>query len=283
VETTNDPAAIYDALSNAYHFFYTKSSKVPCWWLDGSGGQFQSGEHWCFGGEDSFYGVAAAGSNNEFMWAWVDPTSNNMQIKVVRSTNGGVNWSFVALPASYTTGTPGLHQVSNNTWILAYAARTNSAATVGQIAYRVTTNDGASWSNENILALNYHAESGVTVTGEGNDVRIGFSYAARTFTASLQIRIATVNTTLSGTALIQDSVSLSSKQVRTQPAFAVNDSKYFYARRTSTSTLTSSMSYSGTAWSSSEVDTGDGTNAGPALAGDDTAHNLYLFRIEENH
>jgi hypothetical protein len=213
------------------------------------------------------------------MFAWVDPT-NGMSIRVVRSTNSGVSWLSKDPQASPTTGTPGIHHVSGNTWVLVYSKWSTDDAITGRVIARVTTDDGSTWGSEILLTDSYRALYGVTVTGHSTDIRIGFAWAART-TGSSIYNIRTLKAHVSGSSLVYDGVITSGLVVRTQPQFTANDLWYVWTRRTTSSIFNTVLDFPGTSWGL-EGEIGVPTVAGPALAGDGAAANLYVFGVEEH-
>jgi|GEM_PF-1703800 len=233
VATTSDPSAVRDADRSI--FFYTTPTKKPAWIIGNyTASSFDSSQWWVYGGLRSAYGTAGAGWDNEYMMAWVDDTDSH-RVKVVYSSNGAQSFSWRNPPsASASHGTPALYKAGLNTWVLAYTKNdTSSHTTNGQIAVRVSTNDGVTWGNETILNSYYHAENGVTLSGNGlNDIRIGFSWShTPSQGASGNYYKRTIRAHISGDTMIYDGMIYESEGSRTQPAFAKNSARMLQAWR----------------------------------------------------
>jgi len=230
VTTSMDPTATRDP--DRTILYYTHQNKKPAF-IHGnnSGSSFDAAKWWIYGGERSVYGTAGHGYGNEYMMAWVDDFDNN-RIKVVFSSNGGVNYSW-RNPASdaRTYGTPAIHKVSNNKWILAYSLYDRAdMARNGKIVARVSSNDGVTWGPEIVLSNFYRAVSGVSIASNNeNEVRIGFAWDFRTTGANLLKR--TIRAHLSGDNLIYDGMIYESEATRTQPVFTKNSQRFLQAWR----------------------------------------------------
>ena len=175
VTTTLPPTAVRDTTRQV--FFYTSQDHHPTWIIGSNdGATFNTATWTTFGGLASVYGTAGHGYGDELMMAWVDHSTDQDTINVARSVDGGASYFWANPPVSRTIGTPAIHKLSDNTWILAYA-KLDDLANTGRIVARITTNDGASWSGEFEPNSFYRAENGVSITSSGpGEIRIGFSW-----------------------------------------------------------------------------------------------------------
>ena len=178
--TTMPFSAIRDR--NNFVVAYTNTDKKPCWIVgEKSGSSVDFGSTWiCFGGLRSYYGVDVDGKSGEYMMAYVDHDGDQMIIKVVRSTDTGKTWSYRNPPTSRTISTPAIVRVSSSTWLLTYAKLDlNNKYNNGRVVYRVSYNDGSTWSSERNVTSGLSGFTGegvsATATRSGNDVRIAFS------------------------------------------------------------------------------------------------------------
>lgn len=232
VATTIDPTAVRD--SNRSLFFYTTPSKKPAWIIGSlSPSSFDTSKWWVYGGLRSAYGNAGAGWGNEYMMAWVDDKDSH-KVKVVYSSNGGESFSYRNPPSTNSYGTPALHKLADNTWVLTYTKNhTSNKDENGKIAVRISTNDGSSWGEETILNSYYRAENGLSITSNGtSDVRIGFSWSRKSNQSSgINYLKRTIRAHLSGGSLIYDGMIYESEGTRTHPVFAKNSSRMLQAWR----------------------------------------------------
>lgn len=226
ISSSIDPTATRDPDRSI--LFYTSPTKKPSWIIGNKDGtSFDTGSWSTFGGLRSIYGVSGHGFDDEYMMAWVDHSSDDMNIKVVRSTNGGSSWSWRNPPSdSCTIGTPAIRKLGPNQWILAYAKldlddRTNT----GKVAVRVSTNDGASWGPEQVLNDYYRAIGGVSITDDGGgNVRIGFSW-------TYGHRIRTIRAHVQSSTVTYHGMMYGGYRTRTQPVLGATYLKHFLGYR----------------------------------------------------
>lgn len=230
VTTSMDPSATRDPSRTILYF--TNQDKKPSF-IHGnsSGSSFDSNKWWVYGGQRSVYGTAGHGYEDEYMMAWVDDL-NNHQIKVVYSSDGGEGYVWVNPPNDTKSyGTPAIHKVSDDTWILAYSRyNLSDSSKTGQIVTRVSTNDGLTWGAEIVLNDFYNAASGVTLASNtGNEVRIGFAWDSQTTDNKFLKR--TIRAHILNDNLIYDGMIYENKSTRTQPALAKNAQRFLQAWR----------------------------------------------------
>jgi hypothetical protein len=180
VSTTLPASPVRDLSRSIY--YYTSIDHRPSWIIGTNDGMtFNTAQWFTFGGFPSVYGAGAHGWGDEYMMAWVDHSTDQDTINVVRSVDGGLTYFWANPPASRTMGTPAIHKVSDNVWMLAYAklgANAGGLGDTGKIVARITTNDGASWSGEIELNSFYRADNGVSLASNGpGEIRLGFSWA----------------------------------------------------------------------------------------------------------
>ncbi|SET56719.1 Matrixin [Myxococcus fulvus] len=222
VTTSIDPTALRDTSQTV--FFYTGAGKNPQWIRGNADGSVYDTSKWfVFGGERSIYGTTGHGWNNDYIMAWVDPLNDAMQIRMVKSTDGGVSWFGVGNVAGATTiGTPAVHKLTDTVWILAYAKldRANSNND-GQVVTRVSTNGGWNWGPEVAVPVPayYRALAGVSITSSGNGfIRIGFSWSDDILHSAYRVR--TMKLHWDGANLVYDGLLYGTDETRTQPSLA---------------------------------------------------------------
>lgn len=179
--------------------FYRDINNRPAW-ISGplSGSSFKNANSsYIAGGNQSLYGVAGHGYDNEYMMAWVDMDLHIRVTSMVGDPNGyDVDIGAWRLPSSYNTtyvsGTPAIHKLAADTWILTYPKLnpdiSENFPKQGHIVSRISTDDGLSWSDEVELfpELNYRAMRGVSVTSNGpHDIRIVFSNSSNSVDGNL--------------------------------------------------------------------------------------------------
>lgn len=160
----------------------------------------------------SKYGVSVNGYNNEYMVAWT--SSNENRIEIWYSDDGGLNWT-VRNPdyendVSAAGGTPAIHKLATNTWILSYLKIQGNA--FNKIVSRISIDDGKTWGEEIELFPDSKLQGirGVSVTSNGTEkIRIAFSAAATESDPDFASRIVILNAHLDGTELIGDSIDYS--------------------------------------------------------------------------
>ncbi len=232
--TTLPPSVSRDAARTV--LFFTNQDHRPTWIVgNNSGSSFDTSTWTTFGGFPSIYGTAGHGYDDEYMMAWVDHSTDQDVIKVVRSTDGASTWHWRNPPTSATIGTPAIHKVADNTWVLAYAklgAETTAGLDeTGNIVARVTTNDGITWGPEVELRTLYKAENSVSITSNGpSEVRIGFSWAKDYATSSNYLK-RTIVAHVDGSSLVYDRMLYGTEASRTGPAMARTSQKFLQAWR----------------------------------------------------
>src|SRR5688572_6612250 len=156
----------------------------------------------------SLYGVTVHGFDNEYMATWVD--FDTLSVRVIRSRDGGVSWSFVnpdySLVQSLGLGTPAVHKLGADHWILMYPKRGFGATKLaddGKVVMRISTDDGATWGPETEQApeQKLRAVRGVSIAAhDRTQVRYAFTVSSATLSnrvAVMQIRIGTALTNVS--------------------------------------------------------------------------------------
>jgi hypothetical protein len=234
VTTTLPASAVRDASRTIY--FYTSQGHRPSWIIGtNDGSSFDTASWFTFGGLPSIYGTAGHGWGDEYMMAWVDHSTDQDTINVVRSVDGGRSYFWANPPASRTMGTPAIHKVSDNTWILAYAKlgpNSGGLADTGKIVARVTTDDGASWSGEIELNSYYRAENGVSLSSNGpGEIRLGFSWAQPYATSPNYLKRTMVAHLDASSNLVFDRMIYESETSRNQPVMAKPWGRFLQAWR----------------------------------------------------
>lgn len=234
VTTTLPPSAVRDSTRTV--FYFTNQDHRPSWIIgNNTGTTFDTSTWTTFGGFPSIYGTAGHGWGNEYMMAWVDYSTDADVIKVVRSTDGGASYFWANPPVSRTMGTPAIHKVADNTWILAYAKLGNNAdgfADTGRIMARVTTNDGVSWGPEIELNSFYRAENGISLTSNGaGEIRLGFSWAQASSTSSNYLKRTMVAHLDASNNLVFDRMIYESEVSRNQPVMTKALGRFLQAWR----------------------------------------------------
>jgi hypothetical protein len=208
ISTTMDPSAVRD--NDRSIFFYTSASKSPCWIVgDRNASSYDTSEWFCYGGQDSMYGVDGDGGFGEYMMTWVDSSTNEVRVQYNGSANvggwdaqSGWHWRSPA-DAPQAMGTPAIRRFGN-TWVLAYPKLVRgSFDDNGTIAMRVSTDDGVTWSAEDIVTGPYRALSSVSLGGNSTaNVQIGFTWDQDTLGINHRVRVRRGH--LSGTHWIYD-------------------------------------------------------------------------------
>jgi hypothetical protein len=136
---------------------------------------------------DSAYGISMERGAADYLMAYVEWTGDavpggegpNCQIRLRRSVNRGQDWTAVSsFPASYSSSTPELLYLGNNTWAILYSYFGNSQQTrpasftgshlagnyqqtspeyrphFGRLVARVSTDNGVTWGAEITQAAN---------------------------------------------------------------------------------------------------------------------------------
>lgn len=230
VTTTLPPAAVRTPERTS--FFYTSPQHHPTW-IHGTndGSTFDTATWTTFGGISSLYGMAASGYGNEYMMAWVDHSTDQDTVNVVRSVDGGASYFWANPPVSRAIGTPALQKVADNTWILAYGKLTDIANT-GRVVARVTTNDGASWSGEIELNTLYRAENGVSLASSGpGEIRLGFSWPLPYASSPNYLKRTMVAHLDAANNLVLDRMIYESETSRNQPVMAKPWGRFLQAWR----------------------------------------------------
>jgi hypothetical protein len=169
------------------------------------------------------------------MMAWVDHSTDRDVVNVVRSVDGGISYFWANPPASRTMGTPAIHKLSDNTWILAYAKLGEDASGLGdtgRIVARITSNDGVTWGPEVELNSFYRAENGVSLTSNGPDeIRLGFSWAQPYATATNYYKRTMVAHLDAASNLVFDRMIYESETSRNQPVMTKPLGRFLQAWR----------------------------------------------------
>ncbi|PCK07202.1 MAG: hypothetical protein COA42_15520 [Alteromonadaceae bacterium] len=184
------PSNIYSPLpfsvnrdNDGMTIFYTAADKRPGW-TTGALNASSFGVGTVFRNTFSLYGTVGHGYDDEHMMAWVDGNNNN-NITVIFFTDGVTNTlnRSPAVGTSRATGTPAIHKLANNTWILAYPKiDTVDFTETARVVGRISTDDGRNWGPETDLLPSWGAATqalrGVSVTSNGiNDIRISYAYS----------------------------------------------------------------------------------------------------------
>lgn len=232
--TTLPPSASRDAARSI--LFYTSTGHRPTWIIGSNdGATFDTATWTTFGGLPSMYGTSGHGYGDEYMMAWADHSTDRDLVNVVRSVDGGRSYFWANPPASRTMGTPAIHKLSDNTWILAYAKLGEDAdglGVTGRIVARLTTNDGASWGPEVELNSFYRAENGVSLTSNGpGEIRLGFSWAQSSAASPNYLKRTMVAHLDPTSNLVFDKMIIESESSRNQPVMTKPAGRFLQAWR----------------------------------------------------
>lgn len=242
-----------------------------------------------FGSEASLYGTNGHGYDDEYMWAWVD--ANNHQVRVVRSRDGAANGSWVNVNPtrnsfeSRSGGTPAIHKLANNTWILAYAKLVaDGTQDQGRIVTRISTDDGSTWGAETELLgnENFRASRGVTITSEGPErIKIGFSDVRNGNNRSGAITTITAHLN-SSNQLETDSFEFDRNiRTTTEPRFTASSNNYFLSYRGVGNELISrTTAFTSRWWSQNTTFDSDDRIVGPTVAARTSSNWAYMFSME---
>lgn len=131
------PTIIRD--DNYSMMFYTQRDKKPAFRFttDSKHKEWNSSKY--INDQTSHFGVGGDGWNDEYMMTWA---TKNLDLKVLRSNDGGDTWHWRNPPAEKVYNTPSLHKLDNNTWILLFTSLT---ANSGNIYYYLSSDDGKNW------------------------------------------------------------------------------------------------------------------------------------------
>lgn len=230
IAPTIGPTAVRDP--NQMTLFYTTPDRKPSWIVgDRNASSFDTSKWFVYGGLRSAYGTTGHGYDNEYMMAWVDDTDDH-KVRIVFSSNGAASFVWRNPPADVRSyGTPAVHKLNDNTWLLAYTVYDfDDQGRTGQIATRVSTNDGVTWGPETILSTFYRSESGISVASNGpDDIRIGFSWS--TTGSASRYRKRTIRAHVAGGSINYDGMIYESETTRTLPVMAKNSSRFLQAWR----------------------------------------------------
>lgn len=123
----------------------------------------------------SLYGTTGSGSNNEYMWAWVDPDVTN-DVRIFYTADAGATWHDRS-PGLRAASTPSIRKIEGDTWVMSYLHLDGNTFKNenGRVLTKVSTDDGVTWSRAYELAGGMRSIGGVTVTSQNrNLIRIGF-------------------------------------------------------------------------------------------------------------
>jgi hypothetical protein len=267
--------------------FFTNQDHRPSWIIgNNDGSSFDTSTWSSFGGFPSMYGTAGHGWGNEYMMAWVDYSTDRDVINVVRSVDGGASWFWANPPATRTTGTPAIHKITDNTWVLAYSKLgedDGGLADTGHVMARVTTDDGATWGPEIELQDFYRAENGVSIASSGaGEIRIGFSWAQNVATSENYLKRTIVAHLDGANNLVFDRMIYESESSRTQPVMAKPAGNFLQAWREpnyATSINTRSSAAGSSSWDN-WVRPLETSNVVPALAAFRDWNYAFLYTVE---
>jgi Matrixin len=221
--TNQSPGVTGVARSGLYNLGWSHPGRIPTW-LRTDGTKFLMRQWLFYGGERSVHGPAfASDDSGTLLWAWIHNDDNGM-IRLVRSTNRGMSWHWVGVPAGARAhGTPGLAWTSvggQSTWILVWSHfdRADQANT-GYVRASVSTDDGTSWSAPILLNTFYKALSGVSVAADAsNHVLVALAWAPTSATWLYGLNaIRTLRCEVAAGQLQQLGVMITSEHTRIQP------------------------------------------------------------------
>lgn len=240
--TTARPALIRDGSNLIAFLTHTNPStqnRVPMWLKGNTSGTFSSAT--VFGGLRSQFGVGAAGRSGKYLWTWVDETGADMNVRVVRTTDGGASWVYANPPAgTRAAGTPGVCYLGGSTWVLAYAAFDwTNPAIGGIIQARVSTNDGASWGPPSSYpsSADITADEGVSCAADANgNIRIAYSFAPASISnlyLSQSVRVRTIYGSVTGSSIAWQQINSVTNYgwTRTSPSISASSQGFLLGYR----------------------------------------------------
>jgi hypothetical protein len=265
------------ARTGLYNVGWSHPNRIPTW-LRTDGIKFLMRRWFYYGGERSVHGPAfASDDEGTLLWAWVH-NDDNSTIRLVRSTNRGMSWHWVGVPAGAAThGTPGLAWTSvggQSTWILAWAHfdRADQANT-GYVRASISTDNGTSWSPPAPLNGFYKALSGVSIAADAsNHVTVALAWAPTSTTWLYGLNaIRSLRCEVAGGQLQQLGVMLSGERTRIQPSVTYDPAhgQFILAWREQNfaTTLATARAAPGAAsWSGKVSLLGSGSHVAPAAA-----------------
>ena len=279
--------------------FFTRTNKKPAYIVSDPAAE-QWGNTHVFGGERSIYGTVGHGYDNEYMMAWVDQENNN-RIRIFRTADATETWELRHPPAtSNAAGTPAIHKLSANTWILVYPKLDTESPSAGlesgRIVSRITTDDGQTWGPEKELysGTNFISVRGVTVTSDGPDhIRIGFSQASNGFHSTTGQPLASSIITMlahldENNELKQDGWGRNtSVRSNNEPAFTKTVQTFILGYRGDNSeiitrTASEENSSSALTWRNKRLPVSKNQIVGPTVAARRNTDFVFLFYLESN-
>lgn len=253
---------------------WSHPNRIPTW-LRNDGSTFLFNNWLYYGGERAVHGHSvASAANGTLLWCWVT-NDDAGTIKVVRSTDSAGSWALVGVPpGARTCGQPGLAVTTVNgarTWVMVWPHfdRTDHANT-GYLRASISTNDGASWSQPQVLDSFYKSLSGVSVAaGPNNQVMVGFSWAPNGTYGINYVR--TLHCTVQGGVLRNSYVGYTGETSRVPPALAFDATRNrfvmaFREQNFLTSIRTTVKAWAGGTWPAASQAQGTTANTGPAVA-----------------
>jgi len=124
----------------------------------------------------SLYGTTGSGSDNEYMWGFVNPDDDDNYVNILYTSDAGAHWEGRD-PGFRAASTPSIRKIDNDTWIISYLHLDENRFKNenGRIMTRISTDDGRTWRGPYELAPGLRAIGGVTVSSlDRSRIRIGF-------------------------------------------------------------------------------------------------------------
>lgn len=168
--TTHAPAIAADQDEPGYMLSWTRPNKRLSY-LRTDGNNVESWYTFGGGPDATFGSSMAAGDNDTWLWAFTRIKDDKRELKVLRSSDDGINWGYVVAPDVETYARPGLARTRAGgveAWVLTWSDyNANRPQDSGRIMASISTNDGESWSPAEAISDFYRAHDGVTVDCDG--------------------------------------------------------------------------------------------------------------------
>ncbi len=273
--TNQSPGAGGIRASGLYNVGWSHPSRIPTW-LRNDGDKFLMRLWFYFGGERSVHGPAYASDDiGTLLWAWV-MNDDSATIRLVRSTNRGLNWDLMNTPANARScGTPGLAWTrvgGQSTWILVWPNFDRLDQTnTGFLRASISTDDGWTWSAPVYLNTLTKALSGVAVAADdANNVLVAFAFANHLTITALN-NVVTLRCAVNAGQLQSTSAIWSTDSTRIQPSLAYDagHDRFVMAWREEnyvTTLATMTLTPAATSWSGKTALLGSSSHVAPALA-----------------
>ncbi|MCC7111193.1 MAG: matrixin family metalloprotease [Deltaproteobacteria bacterium] len=288
VTTTIEPGAVRDS-GSVWVLAFSNPNKNVEFIVSGSEGFDSIIRRATIAGMTSMYGVSIGGEDGEWMVAAVDPSLDDMRIRVKYTNNSGQTWSSRDPPLTdidgaqrRSLGTPSVvRSASNtNTWYLAYPVLdTQYPDRTGWVIALKSTNDGVTWATEWPA---YTAEEMSTGTGvsvahlpSATDVPVALSRTTYNSDKYTQYAVRFSSQTLDPLT----GIASSTLQSMMRPSLGRNNAGYVYLAVTKKGTnelITSRRSSGDTDWLTN-VSAGVYPSVGPAVAADKNLANIYIY------